>query len=50
MSITQLETALTNETLASWHRSRSTNELLSLISRREAVLESCDTADLADII
>lgn len=46
MTVSQIETALTTQTLSSWHRNRSTNELLSLISRREMALESCDYDDL----
>lgn len=50
MSLTQLETALTNQTLASWQRNRSSNELFSLISRREAVLATVESDELADIV
>lgn len=46
MTARQIENILTNEALASWHRVRSTTELLSLISRREAALSLAGDAEL----
>ena len=38
----KFEQALDSQSLATWNRSRSTNELLAFLDRRESALETVD--------